>query len=193
MNEELQWKAARNPALAARITGAPIMPYPGEEMWESVPGYFQSQAQAALFAALTLLEDNLRDVIIAIYGEGLSLADYGRRISRSRERARQLEAKALRRLRFWLRNHFVALHASIKVVPIPDGPRDPRWLGTKQAAELTDLTRDHIRYLAQGGKIKSRNHPTKGMRIQIERASLKAYVLHPGCQGRIRKGIWKGD
>lgn len=189
---ELQWIAAKNPALAARITGAPV-PYPGEEQYESVSGYFQSQAQEALFAAIGQLKDNLREVIVALYGEGISLAEYGRRIDRSRERARQLEAKALRQFRYRLIIHFVGLHSSVKVVAIPGGPRDPRWLNTGEAARLTELCTEHIRYLARQGKIESRDHPTKGMRIQVGRASLKAYVLGPGLQGRHRKGVWKGD
>lgn len=190
--DELRQTAANNPELAARITNGPY-PYPGEEMYQRIDGYYQFQARQALFEAIGRLKENLYNCIIALYSESISMAEYGRRIKRSRERVRQLEAKALRRLRLHLVTYLVGLRSSFQVVPIPDGPRDPAWIGTRQAARLTNLSMHHIRHLARTGKITSRLHPTLGMRIQVGRQSLKDYVLSQGVKGRRRKGVWRGD
>ncbi len=49
----------------------------------------------------------------------------------------------------------------------------PEWITTKQAAELTGYTSDHIRRLIVGGKI---NGQRWGRDWQVDRKSLMAYV-----------------
>lgn len=189
--------AAMNPELAARAISFVRWPFPGEEEFEWVPER-RIVAQQALIVGLHMLQGKYQDVLLGRYGEGMTLETYGKKRLKgvSRERVRQVEAKAFRKLRHILINrlnfNLTDLHAALRIVPIRDGPRDPAWISTQLAHRLTDLSREHIRYLAREGRVTSRPHPTKGMRMQIHRQSLKEYVEGYAGKGRCRKGTWKG-
>ena len=57
------------------------------------------------------------------------------------------------------------------------------WLTTKEAAELTGYTTDHIRKMASAGKLKAQRW---GRDWQIERRSLLAHVKAVAKLGRKR-------
>lgn len=190
---------AMNPAMAAQAIAFSGWPYPGEEELQWVPEH-RVLAQQILIVALHQLEDKYREVLIGRYGpEAMTLEEYGeKRLNGvSRERVRQVEAKAFRELRHILINRLqyslTDLHAALRIVPVPDGPRDPAWISTTEASRLTALSMGHIRHLAREGTIRSRPHPTKGMRVQIHRQALKGYVQGYAGKGRGRKGIWNEE
>lgn len=194
LKETLQLQASQNPELAKALVGCRLL-RTGEELQWTGPDV--ARVQSALFTAIGELPDRLYDVILARYGGGLSLSDYSKRIDRSRERARQLEAKAIRLMRAYLYRMDLAqtVEESITVAPVPGGPFDPAWVSVKEAAELTDLALDHIRRRAREGYLKARVNEYRRNEIQIQRASLKRYVFgeSTGGRGRRRRGIWKGD
>ena len=185
--------AANNLKLAAWIscTRIPLNSRVERLIWTGLDQ--AKQARLAILDAILNLNETEQAIILARFGEELSLQACGDRMgNRSRERIRQIEARAIRRLRMILRKDMALLREAVAVVPVPGGPYDPAWITTKQAAELTELTRDHIRYLCREQKISSRRNPFKGGFLQIYRASLKSYVHGQASHGR-RRGIWKGD
>ncbi len=100
-----------------------------------------------------------------------------------------LASTALYRLRNALRlKGMDDLAETVKVVPVPGGPYDPAWISIREAHELTDLSRDHLRLLARQEKVVSRIHPTHKGKIQLNRESLKKYIETPGGKGRRKKG-----
>lgn len=187
------WKlrAASNAMLAARICGHRGPVNKAEELIWS--GDKAPDARWAILCALEKLPERSLQVLVARFGDELSLEEYGQRIGRTRERVRQLEARALRQMRVKLRrDEMQTLRDSLKVTPVPGGPFDPEWIGTKMAAHLTELSRDHIRYLCRTNRVMHKEHPFNKTLILISRSSLEAYVQGTAQHGR-RKGIWKGD
>lgn len=183
-------QAVENPTFVAQIARVRI-PYNKYEQLIWTEGQCSRDVRLTVLEALGQLTEVDSAVLIARSGEGLTLAQYGERIDRSRERVRQIEAKALRRLRNLLRLEMDELSKALAVVPVPEGPFDPNWVTTKQAAELTDLTMDHVRYLCRERKVVSRRYEHNRNLIAIGRNSLKFYVLGQAKNGR-RRGVWKG-
>jgi len=184
-------QAVSNPRLVARITSmrTPV------NRWERLvwaDGPCATNARMTILEALGRLPEVSSAVLVARFGEELTLKEYAQRIERSRERVRQLEAKALRQLRGLVRTEVTELRKAIRVRPVPMGPFDPNWLDTKQAAQITGLTRDHIRYLCREHKVISKRYRHNDTLLAIQRRSLKAYVLATAPRGR-RRGIWKGE
>lgn len=183
----LKAQAIHNPRLLARIAGIRT-PHPGEEfVWTAMAG----EAWAAIFAAMDVIVGREYEVIIARFGEGLTLQECGERFERTRERSRQIEAAALRKLRHLLRPFADDLIAALSIRIIPDGLLDPSWVTVKQAAELTGLTPGHIRFLARG-RLETRPHPTNKVLVWISRKDLKRYISSSSNHGR-KRGVWKGE
>lgn len=183
--------AATNPKLAIRLTGGrfyDLVPPATMLIWTQDLDKSKA-AKVAIHAAIIALPEKLGNVIRARFGEGITLQAYGRRIERSRERVRQMEARALRCMRWVLVDDLTLIHEAVEVVPVPGGACDPDWITTLEAGELTGLTRDHLRHLTREGKVESHRDPRRRNRLLINRSSMKAYMT----QGPSRRGIWKGD
>ena len=181
-------KAAYNPLLAARIAGIRL-PRPGERLvWVDRDNESHTKFKIAIFGGLSDLPERYRDVIIARFGgEGATLQEIANRIGRTRERIRQMEVQALRRLRHHLdiRGLMTTLREAIQVEPIPGGPLDPDWVSVEEAHLLTGLSKHHLRYLCRKGYIKCQRNPLRRNYLQISRKSLRAYVIGPR-----RRGVW---
>jgi len=190
------YQAATNPVLAVRLSGAPRFPRPGYPEvleWVKAPALDQWALQEAVYEAIKGLDDRLLDVILARYAQEMTLEAYGEQIQRTKERVRQLEAKALMRMRRLLGEEvLIALGAATEVVPLPGSALDPDWVDTRQAVELTGYTRQHLRYLCRKGFVVCQINPLKRDRYQISKASLRAYVEARPSDGR-KKGEWKED
>jgi len=190
------YQAATNPVLAVRLSGAPRFPRPGYPEvleWITAPALDIWSLQEAVYEAIRSLPERLQDVIMARFAEETTLKDYGERIGRSKERVRQLEAKALRYMRHRLGGEtLIALGAATEVVPLPGSALDPDWVDTRQAAELTGYSRPHIRWICRQGYVVCQINPLKRDRYQISKASLKAYVESRPKDGR-KKGKWYGS
>lgn len=187
---DLRMKAACNPFLAVRVGGGSRVPYPGYPERLHWTGNKVGACKTGLFRAIILLQPKYRAVILARFGEEVTLQAYGTRIERSRERVRQLEAKAVRIMRGHMAHLMTDLREATVVVPIPGGALDPDWLYTKQASELTGLTTPHIRYLCRTGRVKARKNPLRRNAWQLSRTSLQAYVLD-GQGDRRKTGEWR--
>ena len=191
MDNTLTYQAAINPLLAVRLAGGPRLPHPGYPevlRWKESPTLDIPTLQEDIYFAIQGLPPRLREVIEARFGEACTLQEYGDRIGRTKERVRQLEGKALRKMRYALREE--ALRNATEVVPIPGSALDPDWVGTKEAAHLTGYTRDHIRWLCRQKKVICQVNPLKRSYLQISKASLQAYVDTGRGAGR-KKGQWK--
>jgi len=190
------YQAATNPVLAVRLSGAPRFPRPGYPEvleWITAPALDIWSLQEAVYEAIKGLDDRLLDVILARFAQEVTLENYGARIGRTRERVRQLEARALRKLRYALGGGtLIALGAATEVIPLPGSALDPDWVDTRQAVELTGYTRQHLRYLCRKGFVVCQINPLKRDRYQISKASLRAYVEARPSDGR-KKGEWKED
>lgn len=191
----LVYRAATNPLLAVRIVGGPHLPRPGYPevlRWKQKPGLDIWSLEEDIYLVIQGLPVRLKEVVMARFGEECTLADYARRIRRSRERVRQLEGKALRIMRSKLRRVSRELWEATEVVPIPGGALDPDWINTTQAAQITSYCLAHIRWLSRTGRVVSQVNPLKRSSLQISKASLRAYVEASQEDGR-RKGKWKED
>lgn len=184
----LKARAVHNPYLLARVIGT-RSPRDGEMfVWTSTA----ANAWAAIFAALDFLDEGDYNVLIARFGEAITLQEYGARIERSRERVRQIEARALRRLRFFLRPYALGLQDVLSIHIVPDGLLDPAWITVRQAGELTGLSSSHIRFIVESGRVKCLEQRSKRAPIRISRESLKQYVFSPSSHGR-KRGLWRGE
>ena len=77
----MQWCAAKNPYLAARIAGGIRDPAPKTEKIVWTDGAGVQHAQLAIFRALSHIPHGLRAVLVARFGENLTLQQYGDRIA----------------------------------------------------------------------------------------------------------------
>jgi len=196
MDIEFAYRAATNPTLAVRLAGGPAFPRPGYPevlRWKESPTLDIQTLQEGIFYAIQGLPPRLREVIEARFGEEVTLQDYGRRIGRTKERVRQLEAHALRKMHYALRGEALeALRNATEVVAIPGSALDPDWVDTRAAAHLTGYTRDHIRWLCRNKRVRCQINPLKRNRLQISRASLQAYIAAGRGDGR-RTGEWRKE
>lgn len=184
-------QTASNPEFVAYVACMPIPLTKWEHLvWKGGPE--SRNARLTVLAAMASLPEVSSAVLMARFGEKLTLQEYGVRVDLSRERVRQLQVKAIRQLRNKLLKKLGALQAALVLEPIPGGPCDPDWVTTEKGAELTGLTADHIRYLCRSDKVISKRYDHNHNLIAIERESLKAYVLGQTTHGS-RRGIWKGD
>jgi len=176
MEEKIR-AAAASSSLVRRLVG-----YEGNEVKLSDPFL----AIQILAPAIATLPERLRDIVAARYGEGLRLDDAGRRIGVSKERARQLEAQALRKLRAMrqVRERIEDLrHCLVRQVPAED------WLTTRAAAAKTGLTTAHLRYLGRTGRVRVKDGPRRGSTRWFDANSLREYVTTRPRRGR-KKGVW---
>lgn len=149
-------------------------------------------ASEVVAKALKTLPERLQLLIQARFEERVTFKAYGQRIGVSRERARQMEAKALRILRGRLRGwQLMALQKAVQVVPVLGGPHDPAWITVRVGSELTELCAAQVRYLCRTGRVVTRPRFHKRAPYRIGRESLKRYVLGVPRRNR-RRGIWKG-
>lgn len=194
VTKALVYRAATNPLLAVRIVAGPSLPRPGYPevlRWRPAgPALDIWSLQESIYDDIKKLPKNLQDVILARFAEECTLADYGKRISRSRERVRQLEGKALRILRSKLRRISRELLEATEVVPIPGSALDPDWISVREAAQITGYCREHLRWLCRTGKVACQINPLKRSCLQISKASLRAYIEAGPEDGR-RTGRWK--
>jgi len=192
-NDELVYNAATNPLLAVRLVKGPHLPRPGYPevlQWKkATPALDIWCLQEDLYRVIQDLPGPLRKVILACYGEGCSFAAYAKRISRSRERARQLEASALRKMRGRL-TCADKLREATEVVPVPGSSLDPDWVNTKEAARLTGYTREHVRWLCRKSKVVCQINPLDRRKLQLSKKSLQAHILAGQGDGR-RTGEWR--
>jgi len=178
MEEKIR-AAAASSSLVRRLVG-----YEGNEVKLSDPFL----AIQILAPAIATLPERLRDIVAARYGEGLRLDDAGRRIGVSKERARQLEAQALRKLRAMrqVRERIEDLrHCLTRQVPASEN-----WLPTRAAAAKTDLSPSHLKYLGRTGRVRVRDGPRRGATRWFHADSLKEYVTAKPRRGK-KKGVWR--
>lgn len=189
------YSAATNPVLAVRLSGGPRFPRPGYPetlRWrKQAPALDIWCLQEEVYDVIKGLPDPLKAVIMARFGEQCTLEVYGERIARTRERVRQLEAKALRTMRQRL-ECLNTLREATEVVPIPGSSLDPDWVNTKQAVRLTGYSREHIRWLCRNGRIVCQINDFNRKELQISRASLRRYVL-AGLNDRRITGQWRAN
>lgn len=192
---DLHREAARNPILAQKLSHLRD-PRTGEELrWKA--GHPRTGiVQDAIYRTIDELPNREKEIILSRYGEGLTLRETAKQFPkiRTRERVRQIEATAIRRIRHLLlvRHKLFPFQVAVplEIVAIPGGPLDPDWVSTREAAELTEYSLDHIRKLAREGRVESRPNEFDGRTILINKASLRAYVL--GGNWR-RHGVWKEE
>jgi hypothetical protein len=189
---ELQYTAATNPLMAVRLSSSPgyTRPgYPERLVWKDARAI---ELQVQIYDAIGELTDTDRAVILARYGEETTLQEYGDRIGRTRERVRQLEARAVRKLRFLLRNIIAELREATEIVPVKGGALDPDWLDTEWAAKITGYTASHIRWLCRTEKVTCQVNPLKKNSLQVSKKSLRAYVAAGQALGDRRyTGEWR--
>lgn len=194
MSNTFVYKAATNPVLAVRISGGPGYPRPGypEKLVfkKNLPALDVFTLQETVYAAIKALDDRYKDVILARFGEKVTLQEYGTRIDRTRERVRQLEARALRMLRLRLLPILSDLRDATEIVVIPGSALDPDWIGTEEAAKRSGYARAHVRYLCRTDRVISQINPLKKNYLQISAMSLAAYIRDGQGDGR-RTGQWK--
>lgn len=184
--------AVTNPLLTRVIVGRPFPLSKNHEILVWCPA-LQLEAQVVVLKAINQLKAVSREVLVARYGEKMTLLEYANRIGRSKERVRQLEAKAFRRLRYHLQDHASLLKSATRITFVPGGALDPAWVTIAQARVHTGYSADHLRYLCSTGRVVSRKHPTDGRFVQILRNSLKDYTLAlQEGRGRPRAGQWRG-
>lgn len=197
MDNAVVYKAATNPVLAVRIAGGPGYPQPGYPevlvFKQATPALDIWTLQEAVYTAIKTLDDRYGAIILARFGEQTTLQKYGDRIGRSRERVRQLEAKALRMLRLQLRDNMTALRGATEVVPIPGSALDPDWISTAEATGITGYTRAHVRHLCRTKRVVSQVNPLRQNHLQISKLSLRRYVLSERPGDRRMTGEWRED
>jgi DNA-binding CsgD family transcriptional regulator len=145
--------------------------------------------------ALPCLTGRQRQALLLRFNERLSLREAGGEMGITRQAVKNHEARALRRLRHHRLGRAMVACFEYRVMPWPscepsgwqarlDAP--PGWLTVMQAGAATDLSNDHLRHLACGGRVKTQK--LRGHRL-YEAASLRSYVLAPSPHGR-RRGVW---
>lgn len=194
MDNEIVYKAATNPVLAVRLAGGPGYPRPGYPevlvFKKNIPALDIFTLQETVYDAIKTLDDRDRAVILARFGEETTLQEYGDRIGRTRERVRQLEARALRVLRSQVQDIIDKLREATEIMAEPGSCLDPDWINTTQAAKITGYSKEHIRHLCRTRRVTCQIHPLKRNQLQISAISLAAYVIEGQGDGR-RTGEWK--
>lgn len=177
-------RALQNPELFYQLVGQPRKPREGEQFnWTE----HAARAQKALATAIGMLREEDQDILIARFGEEITLKEYGERLEVTKERARTIESRALRRLRTIIYDKMEIaslLCQALEVVYVPGGPLDPAWLTVEEAQEITGLSIEHLRYLCRDGKVEARRLPTDRRFWHISRESLKKYVLEASTTGQ---------
>jgi hypothetical protein len=184
-------KMAQDPELMASVLGLSYWDQDEQVVW------VDARRGAEFMCALLQTLPNERMLnIVHLRCQGKTLVDIAGELGlHTRERVRQIDAKARRLMRRqmieweWAE----AMAGTVKLVPVPGGARDPDWVSVRQAHDLTGYTPDHLRYLVRTRRVVGRVNAFCRNELQIERESLKAYVLEPGKNGRPRKGVWKGE
>lgn len=163
------------------------LPREGETL-EWVSAEIMNATALTLSAGWGRLKPNERAVLEARFGEGQTYTYIAVKEGITRERVRQIEAKALRKMRRLIVGKQGLIRAATKIVVVPDGPLDPNWLTVKQARYHTGLSEAQLRHLIRTDRVASRLMP--GRRVQIFKGSLRNYVRSPAIRGR-KKGIWR--
>lgn len=158
------------------------IPGEGQELaWVSEE--IEEEAKAIISQALTQIPVDLQKIWVRREnGESFSS------LAANRERARQLYAKAARRLRGKIveADQVKFLHDSIYITYTPNGRFDPAWASIAQAAQITGLSADHLRYLARNQFVESQK--IRGM-VYLRKSSLKNWIESEPKRGK-KRGQW---
>ncbi len=192
--------AVRNPALVYRLAHGGFVPGNQQATWAGEQQGWSDALQGCLLEGVRGLPSKHALVVIYRFGDGLTLHECGLLLGITRERVRQIEAAALRKLRGAVRRRRLEGLLREVVVLMPTHEtlvreamvQDPNWITVREAVRLTELTEAHICYLVKQAYIHARPHPQRGGVLQVYKPELKVYVLGSASHGR-RKGVWHGE